>query len=73
MTNLDNLVSQFGDINRHGYVDMERQWARALKSDPPGRVGVDIRIDTDPVTGRPSSSFVKSKVNGQPVIAEFHQ
>ncbi|MFT2713325.1 DNA/RNA non-specific endonuclease [Clavibacter sp. Sh2126] len=33
---LDNLVSQFKDINKGGYYRLEGQWARALKSDPPG-------------------------------------
>jgi hypothetical protein len=70
---LDNLVSQFGDINRRGYANIERQWARALKSTPPGHVGVDIRIDTNGVTGRPNSFHVDSVVNGKSVFAEFYQ
>jgi hypothetical protein len=70
---LDNLVSQFKDIDKGGYYRLERQWARVLKSDPPGHVAVDIRLDTDSLTGRPTSFFVDSVVNGEPVFARFSQ
>ncbi|OUE28562.1 putative ribonuclease YeeF [Clavibacter michiganensis] len=70
---LDNLVSQFADINKGGYYRLERQWARALKGNPPGHVAVDIRIDTDSLSGRPESFFIESIINDEPVAAESHQ
>ncbi|MDQ1131037.1 DNA/RNA non-specific endonuclease [Microbacterium sp. SORGH_AS_0888] len=69
---LDNIVSQFSDINLSQYKKLENQWASALKTDPPGHVTVDIKITTD-ATGRPTKFEVESTVNGRAVDAEFNQ
>ncbi|MFT2710195.1 DNA/RNA non-specific endonuclease [Clavibacter tessellarius] len=70
---LDNLISQSRLINQRGYAALERRWAKALSSDPPGHVGVDIRIDTDPITGRPNPFDVESLVNDEPLFQRFYQ
>jgi len=39
---LDNLVSQAKDVNLKEYRRIERDWADALKSNPPKKVEVDV-------------------------------
>ncbi|MFT2713329.1 DNA/RNA non-specific endonuclease [Clavibacter sp. Sh2126] len=70
---LDNVVSQLPKINQHEIGSLERLWARVLKADPPGHVSLDIRIDTDPSTGRPTRFAVKHVIDGQEELAYFHQ
>ncbi|MEZ3161788.1 DNA/RNA non-specific endonuclease [Microbacterium sp. BWT-B31] len=62
---LDNLVSQLSTVNLGEYRRLENQWAAALVSDPPVRVSVDVRIVTDPSTGRPTRFNVISEVGGR--------
>ena len=69
----DNLVSQLSDINLSSMKKLENQWARALMSDPPGTVSVDMRIVSDPVTGRPTIFEVQSVVNGKTIVNRFKQ
>jgi hypothetical protein len=49
---LDNIVSQLSDVNLSKYKTIENQWAKALKEGK--HVSVDVRVTTDPLTGRPS-------------------
>ena len=63
--NLDNLVSQLSDVNLSKYRKLENVWAGALKADPPVRVTVDVRITTDPLTGRPRSFKIESRVGDE--------
>jgi hypothetical protein len=70
---VDNLVSQLAKINQHEIGSLEKQWARVLKSDPPGHVSLDVRLDTDPLTGRPARFVVMHVIDGQEEIAYFHQ
>ncbi|MBF4624019.1 DNA/RNA non-specific endonuclease [Clavibacter sp. VKM Ac-2872] len=70
---LDNVVSQLARINKHEYARLERQWASALKGDPPGRVSLDMRIDTDSTTGRPAMFRIEYIINGEPGFARYSQ
>ncbi|MFT2713331.1 DNA/RNA non-specific endonuclease, partial [Clavibacter sp. Sh2126] len=70
---LDNLVSQLIRINKSRYYRVENQWGRALSADPPQRVSLDLRIDTDPVTGRPYRFEVNYDIDGESFSPEFLQ
>jgi hypothetical protein len=70
---LDNLVSQLSDINLSKYRLVENEWGRTLGSVPPGTVSVEMRIMTDPLTGRPTRFEVNSVVDGEPRFNEFDQ
>jgi yeeF1 len=61
---LDNLVSQAEDVNLKEYRRIERDWADALKSDPPKKVEVDIKINYEGTSMRPSSFEVNYKIDG---------
>ena len=61
---LDNLVSQAKDINLKEYRRIERDWADALKSNPPKKVEVDIKINYDGSSMRPTSFEVNYKIDG---------
>ncbi|MEZ3160279.1 DNA/RNA non-specific endonuclease, partial [Microbacterium sp. BWT-B31] len=69
---LDNLVSQFSDVNLRHYKGLENVWAEALGRTPPGEVSVDVRITTD-ASGRPTRFDVQSVVNGKPIDRFFTQ
>ena len=62
---LDNLVSQAEDVNLKEYRRIERDWADALKSDPPKKVEVDIKINYEGTSMRPSSFEVNYKIDGK--------
>jgi hypothetical protein len=70
---LDNLVSMLKEHNTGRYLKLERRWAGALSTDPPGHVSLDIRIHTDPTTGRPTRVEVISVVNGSKRVSVFKQ
>ena len=61
---LDNLVSQAKDVNLKEYRRIERDWADALKSNPPKKVEVDIKINYDGSSMRPTSFEVNYKIDG---------
>ena len=61
---LDNLVSQAKDVNLKEYRRIERDWEAALKSNPPKKVEVDIKINYDGSSMRPTSFEVKYKIDG---------
>ena len=63
---LDNLVSQAKDVNLKEYRRIERDWADALKSNPPKKVEVDIKINYEGSSMRPSSFEVNYKIDGKP-------
>jgi len=60
---LDNLVSQAKQVNKSEYYKIEAQWARALKQNQ--KVSVDIKINYDPGSSRPTSFDVKYKINDE--------
>jgi hypothetical protein len=66
-------VSQLSDINLSKYKILENEWARTLRSDPPGTVSIDMRIITDPTTGRPIQFDLTSTVNGDRINRTFRQ
>ena len=70
---LDNLVSQLSDVNLSKYKLIENEWARTLQSVPPGTVSVDMRIITDPFTGRPTRFEVNPVVNSEPRFNRLNQ
>jgi hypothetical protein len=73
LTKFDNLVSQFSDINLSKYKLIQNEWTRTLQSVPPGTLGVDMRIITDPFTGRPTRFEVNSVVNSEPRSNRLNQ
>ena len=61
---LDNLVSQQGKLNQSAYKQMESQWADVLSKG--GSVtDVNIKINYEPGSSRPSSFQVNYKINGK--------
>lgn len=63
---LDNLVSQAKNVNQSGYRRIEKQWENALKSTPPKKVEVDIKINYDGISKRPTGFEVNYKIDGKP-------
>jgi len=55
----------FKDLNLKGYGNLERRWREILSQTPPGTVSVDVRIVTDPATGRPTKFIIDEVANGQ--------
>ncbi|WP_086516202.1 DNA/RNA non-specific endonuclease [Clavibacter michiganensis] len=70
---LDNLVSPFKHVNIREYGALDRQWAAALRADPPGHVAIDMRVDTDVSTGRPEGFKITIVVNGVRETKSFSQ
>ncbi|MFK4788232.1 DNA/RNA non-specific endonuclease [Microbacterium sp. ZW T5_56] len=70
---LDNLVSMFKGLNVGAYAALERNWSKVLKAVPPGTVSVDVRVVTDPATGRPTKFTIDEVVNGVPMSYTFEQ
>ena len=62
---LDNLVSQAKDVNLKEYRRIERDWADALKSNPPKKVEVDIKINYEGSSMRPTSFEVVYSIDGE--------
>ena len=62
---LDNLISQAKDVNLKGYRRIERDWADALKSTPPKKVEVDIKINYEGASRRPTGFEVNYKIDGK--------
>lgn len=63
---LDNLLSQAKDVNLKEYRRIERDWADALRSNPPKKVEADIKINYDGISKRPISFEVNYKIDGEP-------
>lgn len=62
---LDNLISQAKDVNMVDYRSVERDWADALNATPPKKVEVDIKINYEGTSRRPSSFEVKYWIDGE--------
>ena len=62
---LDNLVSQAKDVNLKEYRRIERDWADALKSKPPKKVEVEVKINYEGSSMRPTSFEVNYKIDGE--------
>ena len=62
---LDNLVSQAKDVNLKEYRRIERDWEAALKSKPPKKVEVDVKINYEGSSMRPTSFEVNYKIDGE--------
>ena len=63
---LDNLISQAKDVNLKRYRRIERDWSDALKSTPPKKVEVDIKINYEGASRRPIGFEVNYKIDGVP-------
>ena len=61
---LDNVISQAKDVNLKEYRRIERDWEAALKSKPPKKVEVDIKINYEGSSMRPTSFEVNYKIDG---------
>ena len=68
---LDNLVSQAKDVNLKEYRRIERRWQNALNSEPPKRVEVDIKINYEGTTRRPTGFEVNYKIDGVEYFEEL--
>ncbi len=65
---LDNIVSQLRNVNLSQYKKLENLWARSLdpyQTGGPKDVSVDVQINTDPATGRPTSFVVRYTIDGE--------
>ena len=62
---LDNLISQAKDVNLKEYRRIERDWEAALKSKPPKKVEVDVKINYEGSSMRPTSFEVNYKIDGE--------
>ena len=63
---LDNVISQAKDVNLKEYRRIERKWEAALKSKPPKKIEVDIKINYEGSSMRPTSFEVNYKIDGKP-------
>ncbi len=61
---LDNVLSQAKDVNLKEYRRIERRWEDALKSKPPKKVEVDVKINYEGSSMRPTSFEVNYKIDG---------
>ena len=61
---LDNVISQAKDVNLKEYRRIERKWEDALKSKPPKKVEVDVKINYEGSSMRPTSFEVNYKIDG---------
>ena len=61
---LDNVLSQAKDVNLKEYRRIERKWEDALKSKPPKKVEVDVKINYEGSSMRPTSFEVNYKIDG---------
>ena len=61
---MDNVISQAKDVNLKEYRRIERDWEAALKSKPPKKVEVDIKINYEGSSMRPTSFEVNYKIDG---------
>ncbi|MGT2866992.1 DNA/RNA non-specific endonuclease [Streptococcus fryi] len=68
---LDNLLSQAKDVNLKEYRRIERDWADALRSNPPKKVEADIKINYDGMSKRPISFEVNYKIDGIEFLEEI--
>ncbi|GFN31594.1 DNA/RNA non-specific endonuclease [Paenibacillus xylaniclasticus] len=50
---------------------MENEWANALNADPPKHVSVDVKVNYEGDSLRPSSFIVKYKIDGEIKIVEL--
>ena len=62
---LDNVISQAKDVNLKEYRRIERKWEAALKSKPPKKIEVDIKINYEGSSMRPTSFEVNYKIDGE--------
>ncbi|HEM3618866.1 TPA: DNA/RNA non-specific endonuclease [Streptococcus suis] len=68
---LDNLLSQAKDVNLREYRRIERDWADALRANPPKKVEADIKINYDGISKRPISFEVNYKIDGIEFLEEI--
>ncbi|NRR23880.1 DNA/RNA non-specific endonuclease [Brevibacillus sp. MS2.2] len=62
---IDNLVSQSSKVNLSTYKKIENEWARALKENPPKQVSVDVKVNYEGDSLRPSSFNVSYIIDGE--------
>ncbi|MFS0554752.1 DNA/RNA non-specific endonuclease [Brevibacillus sp. 179-C9.3 HS] len=62
---IDNLVSQSSKVNLSTYKKIENEWARALKENPPKHVSVDVKVNYEGDSLRPSSFNVSYIIDGE--------
>ncbi len=61
---IDNLISQLSDVNLKEYKKIEEEWAKALKSEPPKEVTVDVEIIYSGNDMRPDKFIVNYSIDG---------
>jgi len=62
---IDNLVSQSSKVNLSTYKKIENEWARALKAKPPKQITVDVKVNYDGDSIRPSGFKVTYEIDGE--------
>ncbi|WP_235597993.1 DNA/RNA non-specific endonuclease, partial [Geobacillus sp. B4113_201601] len=62
---LDNLVSQSSKVNLSEYKKLENEWVRALKADPPKHVSVEVKVNYDGDSPRPSGFNITYEIDGR--------
>ncbi|EPY05764.1 hypothetical protein PAALTS15_18228 [Paenibacillus alvei TS-15] len=62
---IDNLVSQSSKVNQSTYKKIEDEWTRALKAKPPKHVTVEVKINYNGDSLRPSSFNVTYTIDGE--------
>ncbi|WP_307719411.1 DNA/RNA non-specific endonuclease [Paenibacillus xylaniclasticus] len=68
---IDNLVSQSSKVNLSEYKKIENEWAKALKADPPKHVSVEVKVNYDGDSLRPSGFKVTYKIDGELKIVDL--
>ncbi len=64
----DNLASQAKDVNLKEYRRIERDWEAALKSNHQRKLEVDVKINYEGSSMRPTSFEVNYKIDDRAVF-----
>lgn len=68
---IDNLVSQSSKVNLSEYKKIENEWAKALQSNPPKHVSVEVRVNYEGDSLRPSSFNVIYEIDGKIKVVDL--
>ncbi|MFD1775285.1 DNA/RNA non-specific endonuclease [Paenibacillus rhizophilus] len=68
---IDNLVSQSSKINLSEYKKIENEWAKALQSNPPKHVSVEVKVNYEGDSLRPSSFNVIYEIDGKIKVVDL--
>ena len=66
-----NYAAMDGNLNKGAWKSMEKDWADALKKDPPEIVDVEINVVYDEISKRPSKFDVFYEIDGEETMVTF--